>query len=551
MATRIPWWQNIRWRLALGSMLVALLSAGLLGLTAIVVINYYYGNEQQASLSSLAHDKAQSVGILYTHRQSLTSTTASPGATAKSINRSSAPIFLQSVREAMNTPATESGEGPEHLYLFFNTQRKLVYPIGIARGSAFAAINSVLNASGNAHLNNSQDQVKLRLAIINALQGQPSSGLLGQQTPVTTALPFLVEPIFASGDNGSPDQVIGVVMVTPFSTSIPAFVMTVGLAVLIATPIIAILVAAGAILYARTITRPLAKLTAASRLLASGDYDASVSTDGPGELGELAHTFNEMAAQLKLDVNELRRQEIWRRELIMNVTHDLATPLTAIAGLGEALVDGVNQSYEDYEATGRIIVRETLRLRRLVQDLHVMAKVEAGALLPQLKPVRLAALVDEIFAVVATEFESQQVEPVNTISYSFPVVQADTDMFTRVFTNLFNNSLHYTPSGGQIIVDAQVQGDRIVVSVTDTGDGIPEESLARIFDRFYRADNARQSNIGGSGLGLAIVQAIIEAHHGTVWAENVPEVGARISFTLPLQLDTQSLPTQPLMQMRS
>lgn len=282
-------------------------------------------------------------------------------------------------------------------------------------------------------------------------------------------------------------------------------------------------------------------------MLASGDYDARVSTDGPGELGELAHTFNEMAAQLKSDVDELRKQEIWRRELIMNVTHDLATPLTAIAGLGEAMVDGINQSYEDYEATGRIIVRETLRLRRLVQDLHVMAKVEAGALRPQLKSLRLAALVDETFAVVATEFERKQVEPVNAISYSFPLVQADADMFTRVFTNLFNNSLHYTPTGGQIMVDAHVQANRVVISVTDTGDGIPEESLSRIFDRFYRADNARQSSIGGSGLGLAIVQAIIEAHDGTVWAENVPDVGARISFTLPLQLDGQS----PLTQMRS
>jgi signal transduction histidine kinase len=340
-------------------------------------------------------------------------------------------------------------------------------------------------------------------------------------------------------------------MVTPFSTSVPAFVTTVGLAVLIATPIIALLVAAAASMYARTITRPLAKLTDASRVLASGNYDAQVSVTGPGELGELAHTFNDMAAQLKCDVDELRRQEIWRRELIMNVTHDLATPLTAIAGLGEALVDGINQSYDDYEATGRIIVRETLRLRRLVQDLHVMAKVEARALLPQYKSLRLAALVDETFAVLATEFESHQVEPINRVSYSFPVVQADADMLTRVFSNLFNNSLHYTPAGGQITVDAAREENMLVISITDTGSGIPEEALPRVFDRFYRADNARQSNSGGSGLGLAIVQAIIDVHGGTVWAENMPDAGARFSFTLPLQLDGQSLSTQPLAQSRS
>jgi signal transduction histidine kinase len=540
---------RIRWRLALGSMLVALLAAGLLALTSILVLNYYYGDEQQSSLQSLAHDKAQSVGILYTHKQELL--TESSGTSATKPATISAATFLQSVREAMNSSTTRNEADPEHLYLFFNLQKKLIYPHGIAHGSAFVVINSVLNLSGTAHINNSQGQADLQLALTDALKGQSKGGMLGKQTPVTTALPFLVEPIFERDNSSSSDQIIGAVLVTPFSTSVPAFVTTVGVAVLIATPIIALLVAAAAIIYSLTITRPLAKLTNASRVLASGNYDTQVSVTGPGELGELAHTFNEMAAQLKSDVDELRRQEIWRRELIMNITHDLATPLTAIAGLGEALVDGINQSYEDYEATGRIIVRETLRLRRLVQDLHVMAKVEARALLPQLKSLRLAALVDETFAALATEFERYQVEPVNTVSYSFPAVQVDADMLTRVFSNLFNNALHYTPAGGQIVVDAHIEGKSIVVSITDTGSGIPEESLPRVFDRFYRADNARQSSIGGSGLGLAIVQAIIDVHGGTVWAENIPDLGARISFTLPLQLDEQSLPTQSLVQSRS
>lgn len=260
MAMRRPWWRNIRWRLALGSMLVALLSAGLLALTAILVINYYYGSEQQSSLSYLAHDKAQSVGILYTHKQSLISTAIVSNTTEPRTSRISVATFLQSVREVMNTPATENSESPEHLYLFFNIQRKLVYPYGIARGSAFVAINSVLNQSGNAHLSNSRDQAKLKLAIANAFNGHASSGLLGKQTPVTTALPFLVEPIFANRREESSGEVIGVVMVTPFSTSIPAFVMAVGLAVLIATPIIAILVAAGAIIYSADHHTPAGKV---------------------------------------------------------------------------------------------------------------------------------------------------------------------------------------------------------------------------------------------------------------------------------------------------
>src|SRR5258708_33352291 len=108
-----------------------------------------------------------------------------------------------------------------------------------------------------------------------------------------------------------------------------------------------------------------------------------------------------MATRLEKDVDELRKHELMRRELIMNITHDLATPLTAIAGLGESLVDGVNQNREDYEATGRIIVRETLRLRRLVKDLHLMAKVEAGATQPPQKVRLLAAVVYGTLCVLA------------------------------------------------------------------------------------------------------------------------------------------------------
>ncbi len=330
----------------------------------------------------------------------------------------------------------------------------------------------------------------------------------------------------------------------------PSFVSAVGIAVFGASFIIAMIAAIIAIIFSQTITRPLERLTKASRILASGDYNARVSTQAPGELGELAQTFNEMADQLKKDVEELRQQEVWRSELIMNITHDLATPLTAIAGLGEALVDGINQSREDYEATGSIIVRETLRLHRLVQDLHVMAKVEAGALQPKKKLLRLAALVDEVFAVQATEFERHQIEPNNAVAFNLPVVQIDSDMFIRVFSNLFTNALRHTPAGGKITVEAQQQENMLCVSVTDTGEGIPEKALARVFERFYRADSSRQSSKGGSGLGLAIVRAIVEAHGGTIWAESAPGAGARIRFTLPIsaheQFPIHELPTMPI-----
>ncbi|HYT37520.1 MAG TPA: ATP-binding protein, partial [Ktedonobacteraceae bacterium] len=248
------------------------------------------------------------------------------------------------------------------------------------------------------------------------------------------------------------------------------------------------------------------------------------------------------------DVDELRKQEFWRRELIMNITHDLATPLTAIAGLGESLVDGVNQDREDFEATGRIIVRETLRLRRLVQDLHLMAKVEAGAMQPQPKVLRLAAVVDETLAVLATEFERANVEPLNNVAFDLPPAWADPDMLMRVFSNLCDNALRHTPEGGTVVIEARQQGNLLEVAVTDSGRGIPPEALARLFDRFYRADSSRQVRTGGSGLGLTIVRAIVEAHGGAIRAENAPQGGARFIFSIPIaeQAPIWSYTTTPI-----
>lgn len=536
--TKRRWWQSIRWRLALGSMLVALVATALLALAALLAIIHFYGADQQSRLTNIATVSAQNIGTNYAQAKNnlrLTVVTVFPHAQYGNFS---------------NTGYIRTAQGED--YLMF-----VLYPTGLPAYPTFRTLNlhsqtalllaSVVNVNKYPNASN-PDVAKLREAILAAREGTSTIGEIGQRQPVNR--PFIVMPITAGGQNGG--SVIGVLVMMPrfaAENTVPPFIASVGQAVLLASILVALVAAVAAILFSRTITRPLARLTSAARELAAGDYSVQVQTQAQGELGELAHSFNEMAAELKRDVEELHKQELWRRELIMSITHDLATPLTAIAGLGESLVDGVNQSREDYEATGRIIARETLRLRRLVKDLHVMAKVEAGALQPQRQPVRLAALVDEVLAVLATEFERGQVEPRNALPYNL-LVQADPDMLTRVFSNLCDNALRHTPAGGVVTIEAQPRGSLLAISVVDTGEGIPAEALARIFERFYRADSARQSATGGSGLGLAIVRAIVEAHGGTVWAENVQGGGARIAFTLPLQAaDMPALPdatTHPL-----
>ena len=506
---RIRWWHSIRWRLAIGSMLVALLATVLLALAVILAIIHYYSIDENTRLASFASDSAQRIGARFVD--------------TKSLVRASAEVFPNALEQ--------SYQGEQYLIVVVNHRNAPIYPHLNKSQNTFTTFEVAL-ADPTLH---QSDFAGLRSAIVNSQRGVTSTGELGSGSLIWLPRPFVVQPIFLNGQSGN--AVVGVVVVTPTSAAentVPPFIAAVGFSVLLASVIVAVLAVLAAILYARTITRPLANLTKAAHVLASGDYNAQVTTRSYSELDELAQTFNEMAAKLASDVRELQEQELWRRELIMNITHDLATPLTAIAGLGESLVDGVNQSREDYEATGRIIVREMLRLRRLVKDLHMMAKVEAGAVQPQWKAVRLAPLVDEVLAMLATEFERADVEPLNAISYNLPVVQADPDMLKRIFSNLCDNALRHTPSGGRVVVDAVQQDKQLLISVTDSGEGIPTAALPRVFDRFYRADSARRAMTGGSGLGLAIVRAIIEAHGGTIWAENVPDGGARLLFTLPL-----------------
>jgi signal transduction histidine kinase len=536
---RIRWWQSIRWRLALGSVLVSLLATGLLTLAALLAIVHFYDIDQQPRLAGAAESTAQMISERY---EQIDNTGISQTARLALAARSAAYPFPR----LSATTGTLRIQGDDYLFFVLDHQNKVVFPIRkqlTSKTQALPLLTRLNNSLQNPATQN--DLVQLRNAVFQAQEGTAVAGEIG--TPYLGVLPrdFQVEPIKIAGQSDP----IGVVVMLPHSAAnntLPPFVETVASAVLVASLAVALLAALAAIFFSRTIMRPLAKLTGATRRMASGDYQAQVQTSAQGELGELASTFNEMAAQLQRDVEELRKQEVWRRELLMSITHDLATPLTAIAGLGEALADGVDQSREDYEATGRIIVRETLRLRRLVKDLHMMTKVEAGALHPQRKSVRLAALVDEVLAVLAPEFERVQVEPINAIPFTLPLVEADPDMLTRVFSNLCDNALHYTPAGGTVTIEASQRAGELFVSVADTGPGIPPDALPRIFERFFRADSARQSMTGGSGLGLAIVRAIVEAHDGRVWAENAPQGGARLLFTLPLSQHPDQITTRPL-----
>ena len=263
-------------------------------------------------------------------------------------------------------------------------------------------------------------------------------------------------------------------------------------------------------------------LTIAAEQMQRGKYTERVAVPKTqDELGQLALTFNAMADTIESDVNELRQQDTMRRELIANIAHDLATPLTAVQGFSEALADDLISKPEARHETAQLIGREVQRLRRLVADMQQMSSLESGQIKLDLAPLDMHELVGETLAVLTPECEEAGIHIYNEIAPNMPLVLADSDRITQVLLNLLDNARRHTPSGGTITVSACKEKRRcFVYQLTDTGIGIDAKDLPHIFERFYRADRSRTGATGGSGLGLSIVKAIIVAHKGTIGVES-------------------------------
>jgi signal transduction histidine kinase len=285
---------------------------------------------------------------------------------------------------------------------------------------------------------------------------------------------------------------------------------------------LAVAMVLGALLV-RGITRPLARLTAASRAVASGDLDTRVPVHTRDEVGQLAGAFNQMAA-------DLARAEEARRQQTADIAHELRTPLTVIQGQLEALADGIFPADAEHLEP---VLEQTQLLNRLVEDLRTLSLADAGQLALSSVPVD----VGEWVGGVVTGFRAGAAERGVTLNLDvgdgLPEVEVDPGRMAQVVGNLLDNALRHTPESGQIAIHAARRGGDIVITVADTGPGVPPEHLPHLFERFWRAEPSRSRRTGGSGLGLAIARRIVEAHDGRIWAENIPTGGLRVGFSLP------------------
>ena len=272
------------------------------------------------------------------------------------------------------------------------------------------------------------------------------------------------------------------------------------------------------------ITAPLVRIVQSSRRLASGDFRTRVAVTDRDEIGELAESFNEMA--VRLEDSEQRRVK-----LIGDVAHELRTPLATLGGYLEGLLDDV---ITPSPALWAQLHGEVSRLTRLTDDLQELSRVESGHVTLDRRPLAPAHLVDAAINRMAPAFAEKGVRLTAGTTSDLPKVQADSDRAGQVLTNLLVNALRHTPPGGEVTVEAAPTHDAVEFRVRDTGSGIPPEHLDRIFERFYRVDQARSRALGGSGIGLTIARALVEAHGGRIWAESAgPNQGSTFSFTLP------------------
>ncbi|MCM3730993.1 ATP-binding protein [Fictibacillus nanhaiensis] len=235
------------------------------------------------------------------------------------------------------------------------------------------------------------------------------------------------------------------------------------------------------------------------------------------------------------DITELKKLEQVRKDFVANVSHELKTPITSLKGFAETLLDGAGENEEFRNKFLTIILNESDRLQDLIQDLLDLSKSEQGFHL-DIQPVNLKSLVQETVEILLPKAEKKNIDLSLTVAGS-PMMDGDPPRLKQIIINLVSNSLTYTPANGSVKVNVEEKNEHVKLTIKDTGIGIKESEIPRIFERFYRVDKARSRNSGGTGLGLAIVKHLVEAHHGTINVQSKLGEGSEFIILFPKKIE--------------
>lgn len=297
---------------------------------------------------------------------------------------------------------------------------------------------------------------------------------------------------------------------------------------------------------ARRTAERLESLTHGTSGLREGNLSIRVAVDGEDEVSDLQKDFNAMADDLERAMRDLRseRDNVERlletqRELVASVSHELRTPVATMRGylesaLGEAGENKQQPIPEDLRGDLKVMSREVVRLQRLIDDLFVLSRAETGRLPLENRPTDVSALLARCAeAVSESAWRTGRVEVIQNADANLPPALVDEGRLEQTVRNLLSNAVRHTPPGGIVALSAAAETDAIAIEVKDTGEGISPEDLDHVFERFYRADVARQRDHSGAGLGLALVKELTQAMGGSVHVESEPGSGSRFILRFP------------------
>lgn len=268
------------------------------------------------------------------------------------------------------------------------------------------------------------------------------------------------------------------------------------------------------------------------RIISNGDLSYRVEEKGKDEIKNLAENINTMAAEIQSRIEAERRSEKTKSELITNVSHDLRTPLTSVMGYIGLIKDGKYEDEAMMKEYLNIAFNKSTQLKELIEDLFEYTKLNNQGIALEKNKVNIVEFLSQIIEEYIPVFEENQIEVVKKFVDEKSIVEIDAGKMVRVFENLFSNAIKYSFKPGEVIVSTYENNGYVNIVIKNRGENIPKEKVDRLFDRFYRVDEARNSNTKGSGLGLAISKNIIELHNGKIWAECVEN---DVSFFIKLK----------------
>lgn len=282
------------------------------------------------------------------------------------------------------------------------------------------------------------------------------------------------------------------------------------------------------------LTRRFSAMTATVRRFERGEYHRRLAATSDDEIGRLARAFNQMADTIVANMDELKRTDDLRRELVANVSHDLRSPLASIQGYLETIImKDRTLSDDDRKKYLQILLKNTRMLNTLVDELFELSKLDARQIEPQIEPFSMAELTQDVAMKFQPLAKKLGVTMDTHLPHNLPPVNADIGLIERALSNLIDNALRYTPKNGRVRISLSQEKGGVFIRISDSGKGIPAEELPRIFERFYRLDKSRSRHSRGAGLGLAIAKKIIELHNSTIEVHSAPERGTTFSFALP------------------